>query len=109
MPIFPNQEIMLLDFDSYYEILESKGIKIISMRRTQTFEKMSGKQVDVLEEHIWSYGDSLAKLAQKYYGGYDYWWVIAFVNKKPTDSHYKIGDSLYIPSNPEILEALLRL
>lgn len=108
MPTFPNQEIMLLNFDSYFEILESKGISVIAMRRTQTFEKMSGKEINIIEEHTWSHGDTLAKLAQKYYGGYEYWWVIAFVNKKPTDSHYTIGDLLYIPSNPEILEAVLR-
>ena len=109
MPTFPNQEVMLLNFDLYFDVLESKGVKIIRMRRTQTFENLSGADIFVLAEHVWSYGDTLAKLAYRYYGSYQYWWVIAFVNKKPTDSHYTIGDELIIPEAPETIEALIRL
>lgn len=37
------------------------------------------------------------KLSNKYYGSPDYWWLIAWYNKKPTDSHFKVGDPVYIP------------
>jgi len=109
MPIYPNQEIMLIDFDHYFEVLQKKGVLVLQARRTQTFEKISGNEIDVLDEHVWSHGDNLSKLAHRYYGDYTYWWVIALVNKKPTDAHYSVGDNLYIPRNPEFVEGMLRL
>lgn len=45
----------------------------------------------------WGIGQRLYKLADKYYGDPQYWWVIAFFNKKPTEQHFSIGDSVQIP------------
>ena len=108
MPTYPDQETMLLDFDIYVEKNESRGVKTIKLRRTQTFENLSGLEIDVLDEHTWSFGDSLLKLSNKFYNAPNYWWIIAFINKKPTDAHFKIGDILYIPSNPQFIEGQLR-
>ena len=47
--------------------------------------------------HIWSTGDRLFKLAHQYYGKSELWWIIAWYNERPTDSHYEIGDIVYIP------------
>lgn len=48
-------------------------------------------------ERIFSQGDRMYKYASEIYGDSDYWWVIAWFNKKPTDSHCKIGETIYIP------------
>jgi nucleoid-associated protein YgaU len=32
-------------------------------------------------QHVWVLGDRMDKLASKYYGDDEYWWVIALVNK----------------------------
>lgn len=108
MPTYPNNEIMLLNFDSYFEILENRGLKLIRMRRTQTFDQAREVELVVSREHTWSHGDNLRRLSNFYYGDPQYWWVLGFVNKKPTDAHYYIGDSLYIPDNPQMIIGALR-
>ena len=48
--------------------------------------------------HIWKTGDRYYKLANTQYGDPRYWWVIAWYNKKPTEAHVNLGDSIYIPT-----------
>ena len=38
------------------------------------------------------------KLADKYYGSAEYWWIIAWFNKKPTENHIKVGDVVLVPT-----------
>lgn len=47
--------------------------------------------------HTWKTGDRLYKLAHKYYGDSKLWWVIAFYNARPTESHYAYGANVEIP------------
>lgn len=108
MPTYPDQEIMLLNFDSYFELMEKRGIKVFRLRRTQTFEKTREIELIVSNEHTWSYGDNLRKLSNFYYSDAKYWWVLGFVNKKPTDAHFKIGDVLLVPENPQSVIGALR-
>ena len=46
---------------------------------------------------VYSTGDSLSKIAFKYYGDPRYWWLLAWFNSKPTDFHCKIGDTIIVP------------
>jgi len=46
---------------------------------------------------VWSLGDRFYKLASTYYNSPQYWWVIAYYNKKPTEQHVKLGDIIEIP------------
>lgn len=108
MPIYPDQEIMLLDFDHYFEILERRGLKFIKIRRTKTFKSAVGMELSIKEEHVWSHGDNLRKLSQKYYYSPEFWWVLAFINKKPTDAHFNIGDIVLVPSEPQMIVGALR-
>jgi|TARA_R110002110_G_scaffold193331_1_gene401910 hypothetical protein len=48
--------------------------------------------------HIWGIGDRYYKLADKYYGSAEYWWIIAWFNKKPTENHIKVGDVVLVPT-----------
>jgi len=45
----------------------------------------------------WKVGDRFYKLASVYYNNPDYWWVIAWFNKTPTEQHVKIGDIVLVP------------
>jgi len=47
--------------------------------------------------HIWTLGDRYYKLAHQHYGESQYWWVIAWFNKKPTEAHLSLGDVVYVP------------
>ena len=49
-------------------------------------------------EKIFSIGDKMYKYAYEEYGSTEYWWIIAWFNNKPTDTHCKIGDIIYVPT-----------
>jgi len=49
----------------------------------------------------------LIKIANEVYGDASMWWTIGLVNAKPTDQHFKIGDEIYTPVNPERIKLLI--
>lgn len=51
-----------------------------------------------ITQHIFETGDTLSKIAYQHYGQAKYWWVLAWFNSKPTDSHCNYGDTILIPS-----------
>ena len=108
MPKYSSDNKAILSNDLYFEVLEKKGAKSLVIQKTTNFKKLQGTEFDVSAEHIWSQGDSLYKLSNRYYGEYQYWWTIGLTNSKPTDVHYSIGDVVYIPSNPYHIAELLK-
>ncbi len=46
---------------------------------------------------MWRLGDRYWKLASENYGNAKYWWVIAWFNKKPTEQHVKLGETVLVP------------
>ena len=81
------------------KLLESRDSQGIAQYSTPEFEPISLDTRYSLENihHVWSVGDSYWKLANQHYGDSGLWWLIAWYNKKPTESHVKIGDSMAIP------------
>ena len=58
--------------------------------------------------HVWGEGDRYYKLAEKYYGNPEDWWIIAKFNQKPTESHIKVGDIISVPTPLDlVLEYML--
>jgi hypothetical protein len=45
----------------------------------------------------WKVGDRFYKLSSKYYNNPEYWWVIAWFNKKPTEQHVQLGETILVP------------
>ena len=91
--IFANSNIM------YSHLLEERGLTKIVQYSTPFFRKLTPQQERRLTvvQRRWSTGDRLYKLAAHHYGDPRYWWVIARFNNKPTESHFKLGDMVYIP------------
>jgi hypothetical protein len=52
-------------------------------------------------ERIMAVGERMSKWAYEFYGSVEYWWVIAWYNKKPTDSHIQLGEVVSIPKDLE--------
>jgi len=46
---------------------------------------------------VWKATDKLYNVANEYYGSPDYWWVIAWYNKKASEAEFKTGDLFYVP------------
>lgn len=101
MPIsrYKNRKIITNNFNSYREILEKRGTKKIFHFDTPNFsfdDSVEQYPFDFIK-HIWKDGDRLYKLSNRYYNSTKFWWVIGFVNQKPSDSDYQIGDLVLIP------------
>lgn len=106
MPKYPNDEKAVITEQHYKNVMESKGLSHLQIRRTKTFENLQNQEFAILTEHVWTKTDKLIHLSRKYYGTNDFWWTIGLINGKPTDAHYTIGDVVNIPMNPSrIVEA----
>tara|TARA_X000001388_G_C2219937_1_gene118840 strand:- start:570 stop:899 length:330 start_codon:yes stop_codon:yes gene_type:complete len=96
------EEIPAINNDKQYEdLFEERGVRLIEQYRTPQFKIVSEetlKSIDVYK-HIWIQGDSFWSLASRYYQAPEYWWIIASYNRKPTESHIKIGDQILIPAD----------
>ena len=84
----------------YRDYMEMRGVKKIEHYNTP---KMSYPPPEDIAEnieriaHIWKSRDMYWKLAAQHYGDSEMWWVIAWFNKKPTESHVQPGDIIHIP------------
>jgi len=94
-----NRTIKRNSEEIYEELLESRGVKQIDHYSTPTFEPLTlANRYSVRNvHHTWSTGDRYWKLAERYYGNSDLWWLVAWYNQKPTDAHVRNGDSIMIP------------
>ena len=102
MPKYKNKKTAVNKNSLYDDMFEKRGVTKIEQLKTMTF---TGLDVDTImvSEYVWSSTDSLQKLSRTFYDTYEYWWVIGLVNKKPTDAHFKIGDTVYIPTDPSYI------
>lgn len=88
------------DNDGYKEeFFQKKGINQISQYGTVRMRYPTAVEMSKIETKaaIWKRGSRLYKLAAKYYSDPSMWWVIAWFNQKPTDSHYEFGDTVLVP------------
>ena len=88
--------------ETYEELLQSRGVISIDHYRTKTFKDINIKNIRSFK-YTWTQRDTLHKLAVKFYGDAEFWWVIGLANGKPTDAHYKFGDNILIPISPDEL------
>jgi nucleoid-associated protein YgaU len=84
----------------YFEFFSERNVNFIKQYDTPTLKYPTARQIATLDlsSHIWSVGDRYYKLAHEHYGDASLWWVIAWFNKKPTESHVRKGQVIYIPS-----------
>lgn len=100
MPFYKNtQSTTIIKKDQLQEFLNDRDLEKIIIFQNFIFN-ISGNLEDFqYTEHIWSRGDRLFKLSQRYYKNINFFWIISLFNKKPTDADYKYGDIVYIPIN----------
>lgn len=87
--------------EQYNNLFDKRGVTKIKQYRTiekEVYEKEVYQSIETVS-YVWKYGDMYWKLSSKVYGDPQYWWVIASFNKRPTESHNKIGDTIEIPLN----------
>ena len=83
----------------YENTFREREVAGIQQYTTPKLKHLTIKQISSLTTipHIWTTGDRFFKLAHNHYGDSRMWWVIAWFNKKPTESDLSFGDKIYIP------------
>lgn len=91
------------DNDFYEEFRDDRNVKKIEQYRTPVHPKLTSevRQRFTSLRHVWKTGDTLWKLATKHYGDPMLWWVLAWYNEKPTESHFEVGGVVLIPTPVE--------
>lgn len=101
------KDVIINDYEIYDELFRNRGIKKVAQYETIPLYYPTTEQLQTIkyETRRWKMGDRLYKIAAEFYGDSRYWWVVAQFNKKPTESHFKVGDIYYIPlSIEQVLE-----
>ena len=96
---YGNKEAFRNIMEEFEGVFEERGVKHIRQFATPTLRHPTQKDINSLTRigHTWKVGDRYYKLAHKHYGDAKLWWVIAWYNKKPTEAHVKLGDTILIP------------
>ena len=83
----------------YRDDFKARGVKFIRHFTTPVMRYPTDEEKASLTviAQLWKTGDRFYKLAGEHYGDPRYWWIIAWYNKRPTEAHFKPGDSVYIP------------
>ena len=92
----------------YSQLFRSRNVGFIDQYNTPSFAKLTAEDIAELDiiGRVWKLGDRLYKLADEYYGDPTLWWLIAWYNRLPTESHIQIG---WVVDIPLPLDKLLEL
>ena len=89
----------------YKDVFDERGVNKIKQFRTPVIKEIP--EFISTFDYVWKYGDTFWKLAHRFFQNKNYWYVIAQINNKPTESHVEIGETLKIPIDIyEILQVL---
>jgi len=99
MSRFTNRRVFRNREELYEQMLEERDAKYFRQYETPNFVYPTVEQMGEIKriKHTWKRGDRFYKLADRHYGDPKLWWVIAWFNKKPTESHVDIGSIVLIP------------
>jgi len=99
MPRFSGRSTITNFEDMYKSFFKKRGVNAIVHYDTPSnppLTELEEEQIGSIT-HIWSLGDRYYKLAYKHYGDPALWWVIAWYNQAPTESHLTIGEDVEVP------------
>tara|TARA_R100000808_G_scaffold13477_1_gene32641 strand:+ start:217 stop:555 length:339 start_codon:yes stop_codon:yes gene_type:complete len=108
MPRYEDRDILLNNSKIYREHFKNRGVKFIEQYETPDLKYPSAEEIGNLVRipHVWKLGDRFYKLAHEHYNRPELWWLIAWFNLAPTESHLIIGDIIYIPKPLEVVMEL---
>ena len=112
MSRYKNSDVKRNNSELYKKLRKERGLPgaieqyITNRRKAPTVDEI--KTLNNVG-HIWTTGDRLYKLADKYYNDPELWWIIAWYNNKPTEAHFKVGDLIQVPLPLERVYGLLRM
>jgi len=110
MSRFNRRRVFVNRSDLYEEMAEERGLKHLRQLESPNFRYPTSDEIRtlIIRKHVWKAGDKFYKLAHEYYGDSRLWWVIAWYNKTPTESHLNVGQLVSIPTPVQKLLKYLR-
>ena len=99
MPIYKRFNMKMLSLKQKEFLKQIRDVQNVRYYENYVFSRNFITKRYEVTEHVWSHGDKLYKLANRYFGDKDLFWIISLYNNKPTDSDYSYGDIVYIPNN----------
>ena len=83
----------------YREQREARNLRSIQHYNAPNMSYPDATQMSKITpiNHVWKHGDRYYKLAHKYYGDKKLWWLIAWFNLAPTESHVVTGQTIQVP------------
>lgn len=105
MSRYDDRLVVLNTSPEYKKLFDPRNVKFIRHHRPEANFTLPDSLLNTLlvQQEIWEQQTKLYKLASKYYGQVDLWWIIGLVNNKPTDIHWNLGDVVNIPLNPDVV------
>tara|TARA_R110001592_G_scaffold46371_2_gene147581 strand:+ start:1680 stop:2009 length:330 start_codon:yes stop_codon:yes gene_type:complete len=97
MPIYKTFEKKTLNKEQLENLLEIRDLQSLAYYKNYVFSRDFTTNEYSTTEHVWSHGDKLYKLADRFFGDKSLFWIIGLFNNKPTDAHYSYGDIVYVP------------
>ena len=97
---YSSRNIFINNNEEYRKVFfNPRGIKRVTQYGVARLSYPSDQDLESFEtiNHVWQSSDTLYNLAGSYYGDAKLWWVIAWYNAKPTETHYQAGDVVFIP------------
>ena len=97
---YSNRRTVINDLEQYQHKFAKRNRKFIRMYSSPNLKHLNLRDLAEIQTfpYRWGLGDKCYKLAADFYGNPELWWVISWFNQKPTDSHVRPGDLLYIPT-----------
>tara|TARA_B100000214_G_scaffold358502_1_gene319059 strand:- start:241 stop:576 length:336 start_codon:yes stop_codon:yes gene_type:complete len=108
MSRYENRTEIVNDLERYKNLFKSRGVNFIRMYKTPVFKHLTIEEIKEVTTitHQWSSRDTFYKLAHHHYGDPTLWWIIAWYNQMPTDSHPTLGQTIYVPTPLQKILAL---
>ena len=99
MSRYNNRQKIVNSNEMYDKLFEDRGVKHITQFNMVPLEYPNEESLLNITtiDYTWRQGDKFWKLASTQYGDPRMWWVIAQYNKKPTENHVKLGETIKIP------------
>ena len=96
---YDDRELFINTDDKYENTFEKRNTRSIEQFTTANFRHPTSDEIANLNtvNVVWKEGDRFWKLASQYYNDPKMWWVIAWFNRMPTESHVKLGEIVVVP------------
>jgi len=91
----------------YDDLFDQRGVRSISYDSLQAFYIDFDPDDHASKDYVWRRNDTMIRLAASHYKNYSLWHIIGFFNKKPTDHHFKVGETIKIPLNPLHIQSII--